>query len=118
AINWGDGATQTVTGPASGVTLNHVYATAGNLTVSAMAKDKDGGVSPAATRGVTVVPAEVQGDTLYVGGTNAGERITLRPADTTGGIDVAIAGADLGTFSPSGRVVVYALGGDDTVEFL
>jgi hypothetical protein len=118
AIAWGDGATQTVTGSAAGVTLMHAYAVAGGLTVSATATDKDGGVSTAATRAVTVVAAEVQGDTLVVGGTNAAERITLRPADATGGVSVVVGGTDLGVFRPTARIVVYALGGDDTVEFL
>ena len=63
-----------------------------------------------------MVAAEVQGDTLFVGGTNVGERITLKPADTSSGVNVIIAGTSLGTFRPTSRIVVYGLDGNDTLE--
>lgn len=116
-INWGDGA-ETLTGPASLGNRSHVYATAGTFTISVTATDKDGVVGAATTKSVVIVAAEVQGDTLFVGGTNAAERITLKPSDTTGGVNVVVAGSNLGNFRPSDRIVVYGLDGNDTIELL
>ncbi|HVK07525.1 MAG TPA: SdrD B-like domain-containing protein, partial [Gemmataceae bacterium] len=120
AIDWGDGATQSIDGPAAGANLAHTYTAAGTYTVTVTATDKDGGTSVGATRAVTVVAAELQNGSLFVGGTDTGEVITLRPANTAGGISVAIAGSTVGTFTPTagGRIVVYAQGGNDTVELL
>jgi PKD repeat protein len=116
AVTWGDGSSETFSGPAAGVTRSHTYVTAGQFQVHITATDKDGGTSPQATAAVNVVAAEVQGDTLFVGGTNAAERISLQPVDTAGGVSVTIAGTSLGTFRPSSRIVVYGLDGNDTIE--
>src|SRR5262245_33796403 len=53
AINWGDGTTRTITGPASGVQLEHIFTASGGYTVSVTATDKDGGTSVAATQPIT-----------------------------------------------------------------
>jgi hypothetical protein len=53
AIDWGDGSSDTVTGPAS-TTASHAYSIAGAHTASVVATDKDGGASPAATLTVTI----------------------------------------------------------------
>jgi Ca2+-binding RTX toxin-like protein len=68
--------------------------------------------------GGTLTATDVEGDTLFVGGTMGADRITLRPADATGGVSVVIGGASLGTLRPIGRIVVYAQDGADTVELL
>jgi PKD repeat protein len=120
SVNWGDGSSQSVTGPATGANLSHTYTASGTYTVSVTARDKDNGTSTAAAMTVTVVAAELQTGSLFVGGTNAGETITLRPANTAGGISVTVGGSAVGTFTPAagGRLVVYAQGGNDTVELL
>ncbi|HPM81905.1 MAG TPA: kelch repeat-containing protein, partial [Candidatus Anammoximicrobium sp.] len=45
AIDWGDGQTTTVSGPAGGTTRSHVYADFGDYSVTVTAADKDGGTS-------------------------------------------------------------------------
>lgn len=78
AINWGDGTTQTVTGP-TGTNVEHVYERSGTFTVTVTATDKDGGVSAVATRTVTVSAVGVQEGTLVVGGTNGNDVILVTP---------------------------------------
>jgi Ca2+-binding RTX toxin-like protein len=85
--------------------------------VTVVAMDKDGGRSPAARAAVAVVPAQVQGGTLLVGGTDVADRITLAPTGTGGGVAVSFGGVANGTYT-AGRVVVYGLGGADTIELL
>lgn len=55
-IDWdGNGSVdQTVGGPGAGVNVNHSYASAASYTIRATATDKDGGVSPEATKSVTI----------------------------------------------------------------
>jgi hypothetical protein len=56
AISWGDGTTDTVTGPAS-TTATHRYTAAGDHTISVVATDKDGGASAPGTLAVTIPAA-------------------------------------------------------------
>jgi hypothetical protein len=115
-ITWGDGSTQTVQGPGSGVQVAHTFAAAGSYGVSATATDKDNGTGPAAGQAVTVVPAELQGGDLLVGGTTGDDTITIQPADASGTVDVVINGQDQGTFVPTGQVVVYGQAGNDLIQ--
>ncbi len=115
-IAWGDGSTQTVLGPASGVTVAHVYTAAGSDTVSVTATDQDGGTSPAATTSVAIAAVALEGGDLYVSGTTGTDTILVQPADANGTIDVVINGQDQGTFVPTGQVVVYGQAGDDTIQ--
>ncbi len=115
-ITWGDGTTQTVQGPASGIQVTHVFTTVGSVSVSATATDKDGGTSTAGTQTVTVVAAELQGGDLVVGGTTGDDHIVIQPADANGTVDVVVNGQDLGTFVPTGKVVVYGQTGNDLIE--
>jgi hypothetical protein len=115
-VDWGDGSTLTVQGPGSGAQAVHVYAAAGSYTVAVTATDKDGGTGAAATQVVTVVPAELQGGDLVVGGTTGDDTITVQPADANGAVDVVINGQDQGTFVPTGQVVVYGQAGDDVIQ--
>jgi hypothetical protein len=55
-IDWGDGTTGTVTGPAS-TTATHSYTAAGGHTIAVVATDKDGGASAPATLAVTIPAA-------------------------------------------------------------
>jgi hypothetical protein len=117
-INWADGSTQTVQGPGSGVQVAHTFTAAGPFNVSATATDKDNGTGPAASQAVTVVPAELQGGDLLVGGTTGDDTITIQPADASGKVDVVINGQDQGTFVPTGQVVVYGQTGNDVIQLL
>lgn len=115
-INWGDGTTQTVSGPASGVQVIHVFTATGSASVTATATDKDGGTGAAVTQTVTTVAAELQGGDLVVGGTTGDDHIVLQPSDASGSVDVVVNGHDQGTFAPTGKVVVYGQAGNDLIE--
>jgi ELWxxDGT repeat protein len=55
-VNWGDGNTDTFTGP-SGTTVMHAFAAAGNYTVSLRVTDSDGISSLPDTEAVSITPA-------------------------------------------------------------
>ena len=60
-----------------------------------------------------------QPDTVTVNGTAGDDQITLQPADATSGqVGVTLNGQDLGTFAPTGKVVVFGLAGNDTIQLL
>jgi Ca2+-binding RTX toxin-like protein len=114
-VYWGDGTTSAVVGgPASGVTFSKVYTGTGTFQPWAWITDKDGATSQgSAFTTVSVVPAALIGGTLYVGGTTGNDNITVKPADASGGLAVTRNGSSLGTFNPTGDVVVYGLAGAD-----
>ncbi|MCI0640404.1 MAG: PKD domain-containing protein, partial [Gemmataceae bacterium] len=116
AINWGDGNTQNVSGP-TGLQVDHVFVASGAYLVSVTATDKDGGVSSIAQQNIIVSAVEMQGGNLVVGGTTANDNITLKVANTSGGVKVTIGGSNQGTFNPTGLILVYAQAGTDTVKF-
>src|SRR5205807_4016928 len=98
-IDWGDGTTQTVQGPASGVTAGHVYTGSGAYTVSVTATDKDAGTSPAAAASIAITAVALQGGNLVVGGTSGDDQISVTPVGADGAYDVVINGEDQGTFT-------------------
>src|SRR5205823_3089581 len=75
------------------------------------------GQGAASTATIVVKAVELQGADLVVGGTTGGDHITLSAANSSGGVLVQIAGQNLGTFTPTGQIVVYAQAGDDVVDF-
>jgi hypothetical protein len=115
-INWGDGSTQTVSGPASGVTVAHVFTATGSYTVTANATDKDGGTSEDASQSISIVVAELQGGDLVVGGSTGDDAITIQPIDENGTLGVALNGVDQGSFVPTGRVIVFGQAGNDVIQ--
>jgi hypothetical protein len=122
AITWGDGATQTITCP-SGTTVSHVYTATGTYPVKVTARDKDGSTSAAVTRTDTITAVALETDpvdpsktALCVGGTTGADTITVKPADAAGTLDVQIGKTDLGTFKPSGHLIVYGQAGNDTIK--
>jgi large repetitive protein len=115
-VDWGDGTSSTTTGPASGVQMTHTWTGSGSFTVRVTVTDKDGG-SGSASQPIAVNAIDLQNGDLVVGGTTAGETITIQPANSTGGLRVLFNGVDQGVFTPTGDVIVYAQAGDDTVEF-
>src|SRR5207247_2812234 len=113
--------TETVASGSGRVAASHSYAPPGVYTISLTGRDDDGG-SQIVTRGVDIKGAALQPDpcypgkmALYVVGTAGNDLIELRPATQSGSIEVVLNGASLGTFAPTGRVVIYAGAGDDTV---
>ena len=80
-----------------------------------------GGLMATATATVQIVVAAVLPDpcdptkqALYVGGTTGNDNIDLTPSG--GSVRVRINGTDVGTFAPTGHIVVYAQAGDDDVQ--
>jgi VCBS repeat-containing protein len=116
ALNWGDGSPTQIVRGSAGIQVDHVFAAIGTFTVTVTATDKDGGASAPASAAITVRAAELQGNVLVIGGTLGGDTIVITPADGTGNLTVSVNGAGLGTFRPTGRVVVYAQSGNDTVQ--
>src|SRR5439155_1704939 len=78
-------------------------------------------VGPTATQVVTILAVQLQADpcipgqtALVVGGTTGNDTIIVNSAQQ--GVTVKINGATLGTFQPTGRIVVYAQAGDDDIQ--
>jgi hypothetical protein len=112
AITWGDGSTQTVSGP-SGTQVSHVYTASGAYIVKVTAQDKDSGTSAAPTETDTITAVALETDptdpsktALCVGGTAGGDNITIKPADPAGLLNVKIGTTNLGSFRPTGHVIV------------
>jgi hypothetical protein len=116
-VTWGDGTGDTASGPGSGVSLTHVFTAAATVNVSVTATDRNAAQGAPAGAAVAVKAVELQGADLVVGGTTGADHITLSAANATGGVQVQIAGVNLGTFTPTGQIVVYAQAGDDVVNF-
>ena len=92
AINWGDGSTQAVTGPASQQVGPRLHRT-GTFTVRVTATDKNGGVSASVQQTITIKAVDLQGATLAVGGTTNADDIVITPNDAQGNLKVTISGA-------------------------
>jgi len=115
-VNWGDGSSQTVNAAGS---LDHAYATTGNFTVQVTATDKDGGVSAAATRAITVSAVALEQDPIdaskwavFVGGTAANDTITFKPGSISGQViaQMVTGGTTtIGTWTPSGSGATFTV---------
>jgi Ca2+-binding RTX toxin-like protein len=85
------------------------------------ATDKDGGTSTAVTKtvtisGVALVPSSCgSGSDLVIGGTSAADTIKVAPGTATGSLKITVNNAAKGTFTPTGRLVIYGQGGNDTI---
>jgi Ca2+-binding RTX toxin-like protein len=97
--------------------VGHTFASLGFHTVRVRAVDKDGAIGPEATLTVPVVsPAGsifLAGGDLCVFGTAGNDTIRVSPAGA-GGVRVVLNGATFGPFFPTGKVKVFAGGGNDT----
>ena len=120
-IDWdGDGTfDQTVTG-LDGTKVKHTYPTTGTYTVFVRATDQHGTVSELASDTIPIGIAELQVDpsdpsktALAVGGTLGNDEIIIQKLPA--GLRVTIDDVPYGTFSPTGRLIVYAQAGDDHV---
>jgi Ca2+-binding RTX toxin-like protein len=100
--------------------FDHAYAVSGVYTVTVTVADDDGG-STQVTRTLSVAAVDTtQADPddptrtmLAVGGTTGGDLIQI--TGTLLGIAVTINGEAQGVFSPTGRLLVFGQGGDDTI---
>jgi uncharacterized delta-60 repeat protein len=123
-IDWdGDGIVdETDSGP-SGLTVDHAFTATGAFTVKVTATDDDGGVSAVATHDISIVSARLQADpvnnaltALFVGGSTGMDVIALSRAGGMGSIRVDINGVLQGVFQPTGHLIAYGLGGNDTIS--
>ncbi len=120
---------ETFVGP-SGMTVEHLFQTDGLVNVSVQATDKDGGLGAEALTPIDVKIWEtrVEGSltSLFVGGTAANEGFSISDASSNA-VNILVTDKDtqqtlvnINTTGITGRVVVYAQGGDDdlTAPFL
>jgi Ca2+-binding RTX toxin-like protein len=101
---------------------SHVYTATGVYTVTLTVTDDDGGTT-VVTKAVEIKAVEVQPDTtdptrtqLVVGGTSGDDQIVLNPGGTGGTVQVIINDVVVGTFSPTGRIVVFGQAGNDNIQ--
>ncbi|MGH7192337.1 MAG: calcium-binding protein, partial [Candidatus Saccharimonadales bacterium] len=112
-IDWGDNSQQTITSSQASITVDHSFAVDGAHVVQVTVADADDDrTSAAANTEVNILPVQLQGTTLVVGGNN----IVLQPADANGGISVTVGGNSQGVFNPTSQIVVYGLAGGDAIE--
>jgi len=122
-VDWGDGTSPTsVSGPGSGVSVQHAFAKPGSYTIQVTAVDKDGAASAAVTWNVTVQPVYLQDDPLnpgktmlVVAGTANRDHIVITGHGKHGDVRVRLNGSSLGRFEPTSRIVVYGNAGNDFI---
>lgn len=123
-IQWGDGTTDVVSGPATDFQINHVFEYNSTFTVNVWATDKDGATSGAGSFQITTLTVHVVGDTLFVGGTIWNDQIIIEQLEPNGNdARVTINGHVISIFyippgSSPGNVVVYGQGGDDYIQMV
>jgi Ca2+-binding RTX toxin-like protein len=121
-VTFGDGGSVTLL-PDDPLTVSHVYAAEGTYTVTVTATDKDGGVSDPATHVIEVKAAGILPDptdptktALYVGGTTGNDKIKILPVGSSGAYEVFVNGVSKGTFSPTGRIIIFGQAGNDSID--
>jgi hypothetical protein len=121
-INYGDGTTLTTSAGGPSITLDHLYHTTNTFTIQVTAKDSNGVVSQLATQSVKISTVAMEtdpsvGTALAVGGNAAGgDTILVTAANTSGtAVNVTMNKVSLGTFTPTGHILVYGQGGKDTI---
>jgi Ca2+-binding RTX toxin-like protein len=118
-VDWnGDGSdVQTIVGPATGVTVEHVYPTPGIRPAQVTATDQDGDTGPAAGLSVDVSTVALVNGDLYVGGT-AGRDAIFVASTRSGRVRVQLNGDCLGRYAldPQARVIVFGQGGNDWIS--
>jgi uncharacterized delta-60 repeat protein len=123
-VDWeGDGTFEDMLSGTSTLIVEHVFTGPGAFTVKATATDDDDGVSAVANHSINIVPAMLQSDpvdgaltALFAGGTNGDDLIEVRRDGMAGNYRVDVNGVFQGSFQPSGRIIVYGIGGNDTID--
>jgi Ca2+-binding RTX toxin-like protein len=124
SINWGDGTSSIGTvaqSPGAGtVSGSHVYTTFGTYTISIRVTDDDGAFTTQ-TKSVSISVANLQPNDvdptrsdLYVGGTTGNDTIAL--AQLAANTTVTINAVSVGSFVPTGRIVVFGQAGHDAIS--
>jgi hypothetical protein len=118
-VNWGDGTTDGPTHAGSSINRSHTYAGIGVYQVTLTVSDKDGDVGQTSTTvtvaGARLAPGVCGGTDLVVGGTSGNDTIKISAGAKAGSISVTINGHSRGSFTPTGRLIVLAQVGNDTV---
>lgn len=115
SIDWGDGSTQSESGP-DGLAVPHTFDAAGTYTVRVTAADKDGGASTPVERVVTIQAIEVQGDTLVVGGTTGDDRIVFNPGGQGPSVKVVLNGVPYGPYLGVASLLAFGQDGNDRIQ--
>ena len=112
-IDWGDdtGLT-TVAGSGSGASAEYSYTATGDFAISVTAMDKNGDVSIPLGYTISIDSVLMQDGDLLVGGTPGDDDVDLG----SGSVTVTINNTLIGSFEPTGRVIVFGLAGDDQIR--
>jgi RHS repeat-associated protein len=115
SVDWGDGKIDSF-GPGAGspTTASHVYMAPGMYTITLTATDAGGAVSAPVTTSADILPYEMQGTTLAIGGTTGNDAFIFSETTTPGTLAVTFNGKSIGQFK-AGSVQVYDNGGSDSV---
>ncbi len=84
--------------------------TPGTYTITVTATDQGGTTSAPVTTTATILPYEVQGSTLAIGGTTGSNSFVTAPGANAGSLTARLNGATIGTFQAS-AVAIYGGGG-------
>ncbi len=123
-LDWdGDGhADETQTG-ADSVAVDHIFDVAGIYDVRVVVLDQYGVSSEPSSHRVNITASALQTcicdptkTALLIAGTPGNDTIDFTQLGKKGVVQVVVNGAPLGSFLPTGRIIVYGLDGDDTIQ--
>lgn len=115
-VDWGDGsAVEFLISGTSTTLVQHVFANIGSYEVLVTTMDKDGSQSDPVAMEVDITHTLLHSGTLYVGGSDGNDTISVNSHGNQGNLAVAINGLNQGTFSAPSKVVVYGGAGNDTI---
>ncbi len=105
-VDWGDGSPSENYSGEAGLNVTHAFATAGTFNASFQATDAGGLLSTLATKSLTILASETQGNVLAFGGTIGDDAFVLTPsALLAGSLAITQNGVNLGSFTvPAGGV--------------
>jgi Ca2+-binding RTX toxin-like protein len=113
----GTAGADTITQASSQITVNGGAPITLGAGVTSLTVDGSGGGDTFATTGTPAITPTVQGvDAAVVSGTAGNDQIHIRQGGQAGQVTVWVNGALVGTYSPTGRLVVRGLAGDDDIQ--
>src|SRR5262249_38050588 len=114
-VLWGDGSPVPSFSGASGTQMTHAFRIPGHIVINVTATDPSGNTSLVASTSLSITPIAMDTDpynssltALYMGGTSGNDNIAITPV-AGNGVKVGMNSASLGTFFPTGHVIVYGL---------